>query len=728
MNILIVESPGKVKKIQGFLNSSWKVVASVGHVRDLPSHEIGVSPPDFKPLYKETDKGKKVLSNLKTLISKNDTVYLATDPDREGEAIAWHLQDSLSLKNPLRVTYTEITESAVKRAIENPGSIDMNLVHAQECRRVLDRLVGFNVSPALSNVMGQALSAGRVQTPSLRLIVEREQAIRDFKQTTHYGVDLFFDVIEGISDGWKAIWNTKNFLEEDNQFFLDKSVAEQIASLRYFTVSSYVEGETPQAPAPPFTTSTLQQAASTYLKLDPKQTMEIAQKLYESGHITYMRTDSPNLSDDAIANIRSIASKKDLTVPPKPRIFKSKQGAQEAHEAIRPTHFEIESLGDSDNEKALYNLIWIRSFASQLEDAVFSTTKVVLISDFSGKEVIFNATGRNLIKKGFKDILKEDMEEKTDLPDSNEELTNKIPKLREGSEIIPSKSEVKTKKTTPPPRYTQATLIKELEKRGIGRPSTYASILDNILTRNYIFSNKKRQLEATPLGENLICTIPKNISFIDYDFTKKLESLLDEIALGKNDYLTVVKDFYQSLDTELKSFLSANTPSCSDCGSMLIHFKGTKNSKNYNFWACSNKEQCGAKYNDDNGKPGTKQIPFPLSDFTCSVCGQKLRNIVKDGDNGYNFWACSNKECSSTFKNDDGKPGELNKKASKSEPVSKYKCSKCKSPLYHKTGVSQRTGGDYNFFVCSNKTCKMTFSSSNDNTPIFENPKINGKK
>ncbi|MDR2945264.1 MAG: DNA topoisomerase I, partial [Candidatus Adiutrix sp.] len=291
MNLLIVESPGKVKKIQGFLGGDFKVMASVGHVRDLPQKEIGVAAPDFTPQYAPTERGKEVLAKLTAAVKEAETVYLATDPDREGEAIAWHLAEALKLKDPLRVTYTEITEAAVKKALEHPRKIDLNLVKAQEGRRVLDRLVGYMVSPAISNAVGNQLSAGRAQSPALRLVVEREAAVRDFKVTAHFGVELTFESVDNVSGVWTAQLNPKNWLEDGQEFFQDKDGAEEIAALRRLTVTAYQESEAKQAPPAPFTTSSLQQAASNALKFNPQRTMELAQLLYQSGHITYMRTD-----------------------------------------------------------------------------------------------------------------------------------------------------------------------------------------------------------------------------------------------------------------------------------------------------------------------------------------------------------------------------------------------------------------------------------------------------
>jgi len=354
MNLLIVESPGKTKKVQDFLKdfqgSEWLVKASFGHIRDLPKKEMGVDTENFKPKYVPTDKGKSVIKQLSELAKKADSIYLATDPDREGEAIAWHLLDALKgpiAKKPVkRVTYTEITEKAVCEAVSQPRDIDMNLVAAQEGRRVLDRLVGYTVSPILSQSAGGNLSAGRVQSPALRLVVERERKIKDFKVIQHYGVELFFDYKELVSDGWKAVWLPKQgWLEPNQEYFLDQITATKIAALTSLKVVDCLDTENKTSPPAPFTTSSLQQAASNALKMSPKKTMEVAQKLYEEGLITYMRTDSPNLSAEAASEIRNWALQNDLPLPAEVRVFAVKKGAQEAHEAIRPTHVDVVTAG-----------------------------------------------------------------------------------------------------------------------------------------------------------------------------------------------------------------------------------------------------------------------------------------------------------------------------------------------------------------------------------------------
>jgi DNA topoisomerase-1 len=715
MNLLIVESPGKVKKIQGFLGNGWKVAASVGHVRDLPEKENGVNPPDYVPRYEITK--PDVIKSLTGLVKEAKAVYLATDLDREGEAIAWHLQEALKLKEPFRVTYTEITEAAVQNGVAQAHKIDMNLVHAQEARRVLDRLVGYPASRAVQDAAGQkGLRAGRVQSPALRLVVERETVIRNFKSTTHFGVELVFEAVQHVSDGWKAVWNTKNWLDEGQEYFLDKAVAERIAALRSLTVASYEEKEVKQTPPAPFTTSTLQQAASNALKFSPQQTMDLAQKLYEGGHITYMRTDSPNLSEEAIAEIRSLASKKDWPVPPKPRTFKSKAGAQEAHEAIRPTHFEEPEAGDNVNANALYRLIWVRAVASQLEDALFMATKAVLETELDGKKVIFEAKGRRMLEPGWRVVMEGDQ---TEDPDAEEEAANPIPELREGAMATALSGEVKTKKTNPPARFTQASLIRELEKRGIGRPSTYASIMNKITGQKYWTENKKRQLEPSPTGEQIISFLVGHFGFVEYEFTKNLELRLDDIAEGKTDYHTVVSETDDIHQQELSNFYrrpQGKGFACPACGSLLVHLSGKnkETSKPYDYWRCKN-EACKKSFPNDNGKPDINKASATLSEHPCPECGRPLSHLVKEGPGGYDFWACSGYKdaenpCSAKYKDEGGKPGAKKEAV----PLSEHPCPKCGRPLRHLVSDRNDRGGGYNFWSCSgyqdvNKPCKATY-------------------
>jgi len=661
MKLLIVESPGKVKKIQEFLGPDFRVMASVGHVRDLPDKEIGVELPDFKPVYKPTDWGKEVLAKLAKAAKDAEVVYLATDPDREGEAIAWHLADALKLKKALRVTYTEITEKAVKTALDNARSINMDLVAAQEGRRVLDRLVGYMVSPVLSRQTGQRFSAGRVQSPAVRLVVERERAIREFRVTVHFGVELTFEAMEHVTEGWKSSWLPQHGWLNDEEYVLDKALAEQVAAVRSLTVAECQEGETKAAPPPPFITSTLQQAASAALKLSPKTTMGLAQKLYEGGHITYMRTDSPNLSDEAIAAIRSWAGEHDYPLPPKPRTWKSKAGAQEAHEAIRPTHIEIEDAGETEEEKALYRLIRLRAIASQLEDAIFAVRALTLEGEVNGKTARFEAKGRTLIQPGWKALVAKDQTE-----EGEAEPDNQVPALEQGRQLKAQDGKVLTKKTKPPSRFTEASLIKELEGRGIGRPSTYAVILDNITSREYL-KLEKRFLVPTRTGEKVADSLAGHFQFMDYDFTSRQEAGLDLIAAGKGQYLPTITTEHNRIGAEITAFVAATSPKCPVCGKPLRHMvrQEMKEKKGYNFWACSGYPDCPATFADAVGVPGdrqdTKEKP-QASGFICPDCGKDLiRRSGTSQKNGkpYDFFACTGFKtgCKATFNiKEDGSP------------------------------------------------------------------------
>ena len=453
--LLILESPGKVKKVQEILGPGWKVAASVGHVRDLPVKEMGVAAPDFKPRYIPTDRGKDVLSRLAGMVKSAEEVFLATDPDREGEAIAWHLQEALKLKNAKRVTYTEITEAAICAALSNTRSINMALVAAQEGRRVLDRFCGYMVSGPLSNATGEKLSTGRVQSPAVRLVVDREKEIKSFSSTTHYGAELTFENVDNITDGWKASLLVKPWIEEGQEYLLNKVLAEKAAALRSMDVLDCTESESRTAPPAPFTTSTLQQVASSSLKFGPKQTMQLAQRLYEQGSITYMRTDSPNLSQEAIQAIRAYCETKGWPLVETPRKWKSKEGAQEAHEAIRPTHIEIEEAGETEDEKALYRLIRLRSLACQLEDAVFAVRTLQLGTDMDGRQALFEAKGRTLVSQGWKVLAVSE----NDADEGEKEPENPVPAMKPGTKATALTGVVTTKRTKPASRFTEASLM-----------------------------------------------------------------------------------------------------------------------------------------------------------------------------------------------------------------------------------------------------------------------------
>jgi len=359
--LLIVESPSKTKKIRSILGAGWEVQACFGHVRDLPEREMGLAAPDYKPQYVILERAAPHIKKLKALAQSAEGVYLATDPDREGEAIAWHLSVALRLKNPQRVTFQEITEKAVRAAAQAPRKLDLQRVAAQEARRALDRLVGYRVSPLLCRRMDAKLSAGRVQSPALRLVVDREREIENFKPLRHFGVSLFFD---GPAGDWWAHWLFKPLLAEGEEHWTDEAFAKKVAEVRQVRVLGCKDTERRAEPPAPFTTSTLQQAASAKLNMNPKKTMDVAQALFEQGLITYMRTDSPNLSEEAMAEIRAYCESQQWPLAPQPRVWQAKVSAQEAHEAIRPTHVQQRQAGGSADERALYQLIWERAVAS----------------------------------------------------------------------------------------------------------------------------------------------------------------------------------------------------------------------------------------------------------------------------------------------------------------------------------------------------------------------------
>lgn len=710
MKLLIVESPGKIKKLQSFLGADWTVAASVGHVRDLPNENYGIEPPHFKPFYKVTPEKKDVVAKLKNLASKADEIFLASDPDREGEAIAWHLKDELKLTNYKRVTYTAITKEDVEAGIAAPRDIDMNLVHAQEARRSLDRIVGFGTSGPLSRALGEyGMSAGRVQSPAVRIVVDRENEIKNFVSTTHYGVELTFDEAAGVASGWRATWLPKEneWVDEANPYFLDKAVAERIAAIRELTVQTFDEKDATTAPPAPFTTSTLQQAASNALKFAPKKTMELAQKLYEAGHITYMRTDSPNLSESAIKEIRAYADSKNLPLPQSPRTWKSKDGAQEAHEAIRPTHIEVEEAGDTPDQKALYQLIRNRALASQLEDAVFSVRVARLVTPFEDKQVVFEAKGRKLKMAGWRIVLQDgDATE-----DEEKEPENPLPVLKPGK-VVAQSGRVSEKKTKPKPRFKQATLIRELEKKGIGRPATYASILDNIIVSKKYLVEEKGFLVPTARGVAASEALTPVFRFMDLNYTKDLEDKLDDVATGKLSYENCIAALYDVFMGELSAFKDKTMVPCPECGNREKFYRNQSKDKKSYYWKCAN---CNNSFKDDNGRPGELNVSQerPLSDIDCPTCGKAKLARITGSKNGvaYDFFACSDKSCGAKFSVENDKPVE------RRQDLSEHKCPKCGKPLAKRP---TKKGGVW--YGCTGyPKCDARFWDK-DGQPDFENP------
>lgn len=540
MKLLIVESPSKAKTIEKYLDGEYTVRASVGHIRDLPKSNKKAIDIDrgFLPHY-EISKGKeKVVHELRDLAEKASEIVLATDPDREGEAIAWHIEELLhedkKIKAPIRrVTFNEITKDAVQEALTSPRTIDTNLRRAQEARRVLDRLVGYDLSGIIWKKVRYGLSAGRVQSPALRILVEREREIRAFVPedywvlmadvTTKNGVPLTFTCIEEPRDKKEVdriIDNAKN-----NDWY----------------VKEIKESEQKRSPRPPFTTSTLQQAASSRLGFSPSRTMQIAQKLYEAGHISYMRTDSTTLSKQSIESIAGFVEKEYGKNYLEVRMYKTKaKNAQEAHEAIRPSHISKASAGNSDEQKKLYRLIWERTVASQMADAKVLKTRIA--ANVTGDTIPdFTITGSQVLFPGWLTV---------DTAARGDDV--ELPKLTEQEQLTLVALRDIAKQTEPPNRYSEAGLVKELEARGIGRPSTYASIISTLEQRGYV-EKINRALKPTDTGEVVSLFLENNfMDYINDTFTAEMENKLDEIAAGEREYEKTLKDFYKPFQKDLK--------------------------------------------------------------------------------------------------------------------------------------------------------------------------------
>jgi DNA topoisomerase-1 len=611
VKLMIVESPNKTAKIAAILGEGWKVSASIGHIRDLPRKSIGVLAPDYKPEYVFTDpRAEEVTERLKGLAARADEVYLATDPDREGEAIAWHLKETLGLRHYQRVTFDAITSDVINKALTKPRQIDDHLVAAQEARRVLDRLVGYQVSPKLSDQTGRrGLSAGRVQSIAVRIVAERERQIKNFKPTKHFGAEVSFD-----KNLWSAQWKTKPYLAEGEEYILDQGLANRAAQCRNFTVTASGGKPRPEAPPAPFTTSTLLQAASVTLHFDPEKTAQLAQALFAAGLITYHRTDSQNFGDEALSEIRAFAGTKGWATPAKPRKWKPKDGAQEAHEAIRPTHLEHLDAGETEEQRALYRLIWVRAVASQLADAEYHVSTVELEATDAAGTFQFVATGRTMTNPGWRALTPKDAADEADEESEEAKGSGKVPILKTGLSLTAESGRVLNKSTKAPSRFTKASLIKQLENMGIGRPSTYAAIIKNIMEREYLNESKK-YLIPTEVGYLIVDSLVGNFAFAEYDFTKDLEESLDHIAEGQADYRTIVGNVNDRLCRDLgnlklqRSSLANSTPStggpqsstgvatCPSCKKGTVQqIKSAKGT----FWGCSAyQKEGGCKFSID---------------------------------------------------------------------------------------------------------------------------------
>ena len=647
--LVIVESPAKAKTIGKYLGSDYVVKASMGHLRDLPRKTMGVDlEHDFKPEYGPIEGKDKIIADLRKAAKEADFVYLATDPDREGEAISWHLKTLLGLKEGeyKRVTFNEITKKAVRYGIEHPRDIDLDLVDAQQARRILDRIVGYRLSPFLWRKVKRGLSAGRVQSVATRLVVDRENEIRAFQPEEYWSIEAALRTQSG------GVFTARYYGEPDGKVELKneeqtRKIVDDVTG-KSFLVAAIKKGKKKKSAAPPFTTSTLQQEASRKLNMVPRRTMSVAQELYEgvdlggeyglTGLITYMRTDSLRLSDEATAAAADYIKNRygEAFYPGKPRVFKTKGGAQDAHEAIRPSNVQIapESVQDqlSPDQYKLYKLIWSRFVACQMADAILDT----ISADITCEGHVFRASGHTVAFPGFTAVYEEstDDDKQGEKADKNES-GKPLPAFAEGDPLTADKIEPAQHFTQPPARYTEASLIRAMEEKGIGRPSTYAPTIATILDRDYV-NKENRSLRPTPLGEGVTgLLVDKFKSVADYEFTANMEHELDEVEAGKVPYVQLLHSFYdgfagaleqaeKDLDkTRIKIPDEETDIVCEKCGRKMV----IKSGRFGKFLACPGYPEC----------TNTK----PLSEDTgaaCPVCGAKV--VKKKSARGYVYYSC----------------------------------------------------------------------------------------
>ncbi len=703
--LVIVESPTKQKTISKILGSDFIVRSSFGHVRDLPQHDMGVDiEHDFTPTYEPVERAKKMLKELSALAKAAPEIYLATDPDREGEAIAWHLIELLKLpaNRYQRIFFHEITPTAIKESFAHARKIDENLVNAQQARRVLDRIVGYKLSPLLWKKITRGLSAGRVQSVAVRLLAERAKEIADFKEQEYWTMQAQFEKPGQSPSFWarvtkyqgKNVEQTKTYKLFAEDYKVKTTVfdaPEKLAPVSDLlrkgpnTVLKVEKKEVKQHPKPPFITSTLQQDAYNKLGFSSQKTMQTAQHLYEGidvegqtiGLITYMRTDSFNVSKLLQEQTKEFIGKKygEQFVPAKPNIFKSKvMGAQEAHEAIHPTDVRrtpqnLKPFLTSDQYK-LYELIWLRFVASQMADAVFNTVTIDIAGQ-SEKECVLRATGRTVKFPGYLSVYKDPEEE------NNEGDSALLPILNEGDELKLVEIKTKDHKTTPPPYYNEASLIKTLEKHGIGRPSTYAPTIKTIIDRKYIARQpKSNKLVATDLGITVTDSLKGFFKEImDLSYTAGVEEKLDKIAEGAEKWVELMASFYQNFAKDLdaadkgmqRPAAKETDEKCPLCGKMMLK----KRSRFGEYLVCSD-ETCKGKINLTS--TGEKVKP-EMTNEVCDKCGKPM--VIRMGRRG-KFLACSGyPACKNTFSLD----ADGNKVASTGPIVTDRLCEKCGKPF-----------------------------------------------
>ena len=640
-NLVIVESPSKAKTIGKYLGSDYTVKASMGHLRDLPKSKMGVDlEHDFTPQYQPVRGKEELIRELKKAADQADTVYLATDPDREGEAISWHLKELLGLPDEKthRVTFNEITQKVVRESIAHPRDIDYNLVDAQQARRILDRIVGYELSPLLWKKVRRGLSAGRVQSVATRMVVDRENEIRAFQPREYWSLDVTLNRV-GNSGSFVAHYYGEEKKRELASEAETQAVINDITG-KEFTVTNVKKAEKKRSSAPPFTTSTLQQEASRKLNMTPRKTMMVAQQLYEGvdvegegtlGLITYMRTDSLRLSDEAMAAAADFIRARygESYYYGKFHVFKTKAGAQDAHEAIRPTHVELdpEAIRHSltPDQYKLYKLIWSRFLASQMANAVFDT--VSIDTECAGHH--FRSSHQSMRFAGFIAVYEEGRD------DEAEAVGSPLPDLQMGEKALPSKIEKEQHFTQPPARYTEATLVKAMEERGVGRPSTYAATISTIEDREYVEKQDKR-LYPTPLGEIVTGLMVEHFNdIIDVEFTANMESRLDAVEDGKQHWKELLSDFYKGFSQEMKDAEAAlegvrlKVPEeetdeiCELCGRKMV----IKMGRFGKFLACPGFPEC------KNTKALVERMPG-----RCPKCGSGM--LKRKSKRGFAYYAC----------------------------------------------------------------------------------------
>ena len=637
-NLVIVESPSKAKTIGKYLGPEFTVKASMGHLRDLPKSTMGVDlEHDFTPKYIPVSGKQDLIKDLKKAAEAAQTVYLATDPDREGEAISWHLKELLKLpeERTFRVTFNEITQKVVQEAIANPRSIDYDLVDAQQARRILDRIVGYELSPLLWKKIRRGLSAGRVQSVATRLVVDRENEIRAFIPKEYWSLDVTLDRIAKPGSFVAHYYGEEKKRELENELQVDDVIRDITGKL--FTVTNVKKAEKRRSAAPPFTTSTLQQEASRKLNMTPKRTMAIAQQLYEGvdvagegtlGLITYMRTDSLRLSDEAMAAAAAFIRKRygESYYYGKFHVFKTKSGAQDAHEAIRPTHVELDPemvRGSLTPEQyKLYKLIWSRFLASQMANAVFDTVSI----DTECAGHLFRSSHQSMKFAGFIAVYEEGRDEE------DEVVGSPLPDLQVGEKASIADIKKEQHFTQPPARYTEATLVKAMEEKGVGRPSTYATIVSTIQDREYVVKEDKR-LAPTPLGEVVNGFMMERFDdIVDVEFTARMESRLDAVEEGQQNWKALLAEFYAEFKEELTAAESAERMKvpeeetdevCELCGKNMV----IKMGRFGKFLACPGWPDC------KNTKPLVEKMPG-----RCPKCGAGM--IKRKSKKGYAYYAC----------------------------------------------------------------------------------------